>query len=155
MIRFSLKERMREFSVRQAGRQARGMTLIEIMVVILILGMIMSLVAVAVVPQFEQAKIDTAKLQIRNFQQALDHYKIRFNKYPTTAEGIDALTHPPNNMQPFLNEVPKDPWGNDYVYVSPGSHAKAGYDIESYGPDGQSGGGDDIQSWNLDGKQGE
>ena len=130
---------------------ARGMTLIEIMVVILIIGMVSGIVAVGVIPQFEQAKIDTTRVQIQNFQQALDHYKIRVGKYPTTSEGLEALTNPPKNMQPILTEIPRDPWQNDYVYVSPGVNSKAGYDIESYGPDGVDGGNDDIESWNLQG----
>ena len=148
-----LNSRLRAFARNSRRAPARGMTLIEIMVVILILGMVASLVAVAVIPQFEQAKIDTTRLQIRNFAQALDHYKIRFGKYPGTAEGLESLTNPPKNVKPFLNEIPKDPWGTDYVYVSPGVSSKAGYDIESYGPDGSDGGGDDIESWNLAGEE--
>jgi len=137
----------------KATRQVRpsGMTLIEIMVVILIIGMVSGIVAVGVIPQFQQAKMDTTRVQIQNFQQALDHYKIRVGKYPNTSEGLEALTNPPKRMQPILTEIPRDPWQNDYVYVSPGVNSKAGYDIESYGPDGVDGGEDDIESWNLQG----
>ncbi len=142
---------MRAFGIRRERDYARGMTLIEIMVVIIILAMLATLVTVAVVPQLEQAKVDTARLQIRNFMSALEMYRIKVNKYPTTSEGLESLVNPPNNLKPFLNEIPKDPWSKDYVYVSPGSHGKLGFDISSAGPDGIEGNEDDVNSWALEG----
>ncbi len=154
MMKRRIKRLIREYleAQKQANKRAHGMTLIEIMVVIIILAMLATLVSVAVVPQLEQAKTDTAKLQIRNFMQALEMYKLKIGHYPTTSEGLEALTNPPKKVQPFLKEIPKDPWGNEYVYTSPSSHGKMGYDIESYGPDGVDSE-DDIESWNLEGDE--
>ncbi len=124
-----------------------GMTLLEIMVVMVILGMIASLVGVAVMDQLEEAKMKDAKIQIQSFAQALDLYKLDFGSYPSTSEGLNILSSPPNNKKPYMNNIPKDPWGRDFVYIYPGTHNSSSYDVESYGPDGNDGGGDDIESW--------
>lgn len=124
-----------------------GMTLLEIMVVMVILGMIASLVGVAVLDQLEEAKIKAAKTQIHDFGQALDLYKLDFGGYPSTSEGLSVLTNPSNNKKPYMRSIPKDPWQHDYVYISPGTHNSSSFDIQSYGPDGNDGGGDDIGNW--------
>ncbi len=126
-----------------------GMTLLEIMVVIIIIGLVSGLVGVAVFEQLDAAKEDTARTQIANISQALDLYRLKIGKYPGTSEGLNALTNPPNNARPFMDNVPKDPWGNDYVYTFPGSHNKGGFDLESYGSDGQDGGEMDIENWSM------
>ena len=127
-----------------------GMTLLEIMVVIVILGMIASLVGVSVLDQLDESKKKSTRVQIQNIASALDLYKLDFGQYPSTSEGLQALVNPGNNHKPYMKNIPKDEWNRDFVYISPGTHEGAGYDIESYGPDGQDGGGDDIESWNLD-----
>ena len=112
------------------------MTLIEIMVVVAILGMIAGVVGVAVMGRFNDAKIETAKLDIKGFANGLDLYKLKHSRYPTTAEGLAAVYG-----EGFLEGTPKkDPWGNDYVYISPGTKNTNTYDIVSYGADGKPGG---------------
>ena len=117
------------------------MTLIEIMVVVAILGMIAGVVGVAVMGRFAEAKRSTAELDIKGFEDGLRLYKLKHSRFPTTAEGLAALY-----SERYLDgELKKDPWGNDYVYLAPGTVHPDGYDILSYGGDGKPGGdGDDA-----------
>ena len=132
----------------------RGFTLIEILVVITIIGLIMALVGPRVLNYLSEAKSKAAKIQIESFSVALDLFFLDAGRYPTTSEGLNALVQSPGNINgwngPYLkgNAVPKDPWGNAYVFRSPGQHGA--YDIMSYGSDGQEGGtgtASDITSW--------
>ena len=125
----------------------RGMTLIEIMVVVVIIGIIASVVGVSVFNSLDEAKRRVAATQIKQVGDALDLYKLSIGSYPSTAEGLTALTSPKNGEKPFMNSVPKDPWDNNFVYVYPGSHNTGGFDLMSYGPDGVQGGTDDIGNW--------
>lgn len=134
-------------------RRKAGFTLIELMVVIVILGLLVGLVGPRLIGQTDKAKVQTARTQIENFSMALMLYKLEFGKYPTSSEGLNALVS--NGRENFLEQdaVPSDPWGNPYVYVSPG---KDGHDFEiiSYGEDGSPGGtgyAADIESWNISG----
>jgi general secretion pathway protein G len=114
----------------------RGMTLIEIMVVVAILGMLAAMVSVAVVNQLASAKQETAKLDIKGFEDGLLLYKMKHGHFPTTSDGLGVLY-----TEGFLKgELKNDPWGNAYVYVSPGQKHPESYDITSYGTDGQPGG---------------
>ena len=124
-----------------------GMTLIEIMVVMVILGIIAGLVGVAVLDQLDEAKIKATRTQLHDIGQALDLYKLDFGSYPSTSEGLRVLTSPPDNKKPYMKKIPKDQWSHEYVYISPGVNNSDSYDIESYGPDGKDGGGDDIENW--------
>ncbi|WIG96192.1 type II secretion system major pseudopilin GspG [Myxococcus sp. SDU36] len=112
-------------------RRNRGMTLIEIMVVITILGLIAAAVGVAVIPQLEAARRDRAGLDIKNIQSAMKLYYTKKGKYPDTASGLQALVE-----AQALEQMPKDPWNNDYVYINEGGKPV----IISYGADGASGG---------------
>ncbi|QDE67652.1 MULTISPECIES: type II secretion system major pseudopilin GspG [Myxococcus] len=112
-------------------RRNRGMTLIEIMVVITILGLIAAAVGVAVIPQLEAARRDRAALDIKNIQGAMKLYYTKKGKYPDTASGLQALVE-----AQALEQMPKDPWNNDYVYINEGGKPV----IISYGADGASGG---------------
>ncbi|WP_426750732.1 type II secretion system major pseudopilin GspG [Myxococcus sp. Y35] len=112
-------------------RRNRGMTLIEIMVVITILGLIAAAVGVAVIPQLEAARRDRAALDIKNIQGAMKLYYTKKGKYPDTASGLQALVE-----AQALEQMPKDPWNNDYVYINEGGKPV----IISYGADGVSGG---------------
>jgi general secretion pathway protein G len=128
-------------------RAERGMSLVEIMVVVVIMGLVASVVGVAVFNALGKAQVDAAKVQISGFGDALDMYKLQYRKYPSTAEGLQALTQSRDGSPPVMEALPKDPWGNEYVYVYPGSRNTGGFDIISYGADGAQGGGDDVGNW--------
>ena len=116
---------------KQQRRRSRGMTLIEIMVVITILGLIAAAVGVAVIPQLNAARVDRARLDIRNIQSAMKLYYTKKGNYPDTATGLKGLV----DMQ-ALEQMPRDPWNNEYVYMNEGGKPV----IISYGADGTSGG---------------
>lgn len=127
--------------VRKLGRApARGMTLIEIMVVVFILGLIATVVAINVAGVQDSAQADAAQLDIKGFQQALDLYRLKKGRYPSTSDGLQSLY----SEGLLKGTVKKDPWGQDYVYLSPGTKNPKGYDLMSYGPDRNAGGGDDV-----------
>ena len=141
----------------------RGFTLIEIMVVIVILALLAALVGPKLMGRTDDAKVTDAKVQIKNFETAIKLYKLDSGNYPSTEQGLNALVAKPTvgvipkNYKEggYLEskKIPKDPWGNDYIYVSPGEHGE--YDLYSYGADGAKGGegkNSDISSWNLDSK---
>lgn len=133
---------------RRAPRKGqRGLTLIEILVVVTILGLIAGIVGITVANQLEDAKIDTANIQLKNIGEALDLYKIKFNRYPKTAEGLTVLTKPPGGKKPLMETIPKDPWDQDYIFVSPGTHNSGKFDLQSKGPDGVADTEDDVKNW--------
>jgi len=137
-------------------RDRSGFTLIEIMVVIVILGLLAALVVPKLVGRTEEAKKTQSRVQIKSLEQALELFKLDNGFFPTTDQGLEALVRVPDagripknyRKGGYLDRLPKDPWGNAYVYVSPGAHGD--YDISSYGADGAPGGeGEDadINSW--------
>ncbi len=113
----------------------RGMTLLEIMVVITILGLIAAAVAVNVVGQLDEAKVKQAKTDLHTLENCLDLYKVDKGRYPSTEEGLQALVTAGKCKAQL-----KDPWGNPYVYLFPGQVHPDSYDVKSYGADGQAGG---------------
>jgi len=132
----------------------RGMTLIEILVVLVLIGIVMGIVGGNFIQRGEKAKRDAAKIEIGQIGQTLDLFKLEVGRYPTSQEGLQALITPPAGVSnwngPYWKKatVPKDPWGNDYVYTFPGQHGA--YDIMSYGADGKEGGDGsdkDVTSW--------
>ncbi|MBW1940478.1 MAG: type II secretion system major pseudopilin GspG [Deltaproteobacteria bacterium] len=140
---------------------ALGFTLIELMVVIVILGILASLIVPRLMGRTDDAKIVKAKIQIESLETALKLYKLDNGMYPDTEQGLQALVEPPDTgILPkkwkkggYLEKgrVPKDPWGNEFIYLSPGVHDD--FDIISYGADGVSGGEDknsDINSWEIE-----
>jgi len=144
---------------RRRGHRARrsaeaGFTLVEMLVVITIIGLIMALVAPRVLNYLSESKAKAAKIQIESFGSALDLFFLDSGRYPSSSEGLGALVQRPGNSPtwngPYLKGglVPSDPWGNAYVYRSPGEHGA--YDIVSFGSDGQEGGtgtAGDVTSW--------
>lgn len=135
-----------------------GFTLIEIMVVVVILGILAAIVVPKVMGRIDQAQATKAKQDIRNYETALNLYRMDNYKYPTSEQGLQALQTQPNdptirNWKPGgYTKVRKDPWGNDYKYVNPGTHGEE-YDLFTLGRDGQEGGEGldaDIGNWNLD-----
>lgn len=133
---------------------SRGFTLIELLVVLVILGLIIGIAGPRVINKLGGAKSDSAKLQIEELGASLDLYRLETGRYPTTQEGLQALVQAPSGVTgwngPYLKKksVPKDPWGNDYVYVSPGQHGP--YDLSSLGGDNKEGGegeNKDLKSW--------
>jgi general secretion pathway protein G len=146
----------RERNGRSRGLSRAGFTLLEIMVVIVILGLLAALVVPKLIGRTEEAKQTQTRLQIKNIEQALQLFKLDNGFYPGTEQGIEALVRIPETGRipknyrkgGYLDRVPKDPWGNSYVYVSPGTNGD--YDITSYGADEAPGGeGEDadINSW--------
>ena len=123
------------------------MTLVEIMVVVVIISLVVGTVGVAVFGQLEKAQIKTTKTQMAKIADALDLYRLSYRRYPSTAEGLAALTTSKGSEKPVMDMLPQDPWGNDYVYIYPGTHNTGKFDIMSYGPDGVQGGTDDISNW--------
>ncbi len=142
-------------------RRQCGFTLIELMVVIVILGILAGFIVPRIMGRPEEARRLKAKMQIQAIETALKLYKLDNGFYPTTEQGLQALVEPPTVGQLPKNwrqggylekgKVPKDPWGNDYVYVCPGLHGE--FDLSSYGADGQPGGEGndaDINNWEMD-----
>jgi len=127
---------------------ARGMTLIEIMVVLVIIGLIATAVGVNVVKQREEANLSKAKSDVQNIaSQGIDAYRVMRGRYPSTEEGLQVLVKEgflrANNDQGTLT----DPWGKEYVYLYPGQKNADAYDVKSSGPDGQPGTQDDIVNY--------
>ncbi len=136
-------------------RRQEGFTLIELMIVVVILGLLATIVMPKMLSRPDQARRVKAKADIRSIQSALALFKTDTGRFPTTSEGLEALVNDPGvkgyNADGYLESMPVDPWGNRYVYMSPGVHSKD-YDLKSYGKDGENGGtGDDadIESWNM------
>lgn len=132
----------------------RGLTMIEIMVVMIIIGLLAALVAPRMFGKLEKARTNAAYAQIELFGTALDSLRLDVGRYPTTSEGLEGLLSTISGSDewngPYLrkNEIPPDPWGNPYVYASPGNHGD--YDLFSLGADNAEGGeGEniDIVSW--------
>jgi general secretion pathway protein G len=138
------------------GRR-EGFTLIEIMAVVLIIGLLTTLVGIAIIPQIDKGRVTTARTQIKNLEAALETYRMDNARFPTTEQGLKALIEAPPDVRNFqtggyLRErrIPLDPWGNPYQYESPGTHNEHSFDLWSWGADGQAGGAEvdaDIGNW--------
>lgn len=139
----------------------RGFTLIELMVVIVILGILAGLIIPRIMSRPEEARQSKARIQIESLETAIKLYKLDNGSYPSTEQGLQALVEAPSvgslpkkwREGGYLEKgkVPKDPWGNEYIYLCPGTHGE--YDIISYGADGEPGGekkNKDINSWEIE-----
>jgi general secretion pathway protein G len=145
-----MQKLVRKFGV--SGRQS-GFTLIELLVVLAIISLLAGLVGPAVLNQLGGAKTKTARVQIKDLEQALEIFKLDVGRYPDTSEGLQSLVENPGNIDgwngPYLkSDVPKDPWNHEYQYASPGTRAEV--DIFSLGQDGAQGGdgeNTDVGNW--------
>lgn len=142
------------YSVKRAsGGSGAGFTLIELLVVIVIIGLLAALVGPRMFGKVEKAKQNTARAQIELFATALEMFRLDVGHYPTTAEGLEALRTRPQGLEtwdgPYLRKkIPLDPWGEAYVYASPGEHGD--FDLVSFGADkapGGEGADTDLVSW--------
>lgn len=136
----------------------RGFTLIELMVVLVILGVLAAIIAPKIMDRPDEARIIAAKQDISSLVQALKLYRLDNIRYPSTEQGLQALVTKPT-IEPipanwkaggYLERLPKDPWGNAYLFLNPGRNGEI--DVYSLGPDGQQGGEGkdaDIGNWML------
>lgn len=138
----------------------KGFSLLEIIVVVFILSLLAAIVAPRIIGRTDDARIAEAKVQIKNFETALKLFKLDNGFYPDTQQGLEALIKKPETGQipkkyrdgGYLEQkkIPLDPWGNPYIYISPGLHGD--FDIMSYGADGKEGGegkNADIKNWDM------
>jgi general secretion pathway protein G len=139
-------------------RAARGFTLLEVMVVVVILGILAALVVPNIIGRPDEARVIAAKQDIASLMQALKLYRLDNQRYPSTEQGLQALvTKPATEPVPanwkaggYVERLPRDPWGHPYQYLNPGVHGEI--DVFSYGGDrapGGDGNNADIGSWNL------
>ncbi|CEK10849.1 GspG family T2SS major pseudopilin variant LspG [Legionella hackeliae] len=133
-----------------------GFSLIEIMVVVVILGILASIVVPKIISRPDEARVVKAKQDVLAIQNALDLYKLDNGSYPSTDQGLVSLvekptTNPiPRDWKQYLQSLPKDPWGRDYLYLNPGEHGEV--DVFTLGADGQPGGtgiNAEIGNWNA------
>jgi len=120
-----------------------GVTLVEMMVVIVIIGLVTAIVVINVLPSQDTARVEKARADIRVIEQALELYRLDQSRYPAMDAGLDALMQPPAaqngvEREPYIRRLPNDPWGRAYQYVIPGEHGA--YDVYTLGADGQEGG---------------
>jgi general secretion pathway protein G len=142
-------------AVRNISRRNNGFTLIEVMVVVVILSILAAIIVPKIMDRPEQARITKAKSDIRALEATLNLYRLDNMVYPTTDQGLEALvTKPTDSPEPrnwkeggYLDRLPMDPWGNPYLFLSPGTHGVV--DIYTSGLDPQSTD-DDIGNWNLE-----
>jgi len=141
-------------SRRSAPRTARGFTLIELMVVLVIIGVLGALIVPNVLDRAAGARVTAARTDVNNLVQALKLYKLDNQRYPSSEQGLRALVAKPTtgvippNWKPYLDKLPNDPWDHPYQYANPG--VKGEIDVYSFGADGQIGGeGNDAEvgSW--------
>lgn len=142
----------------KVSKASGGFTLLEVMVVVVILGILAALVVPKIISRPDEARVIAAKQDIASLMQALKLYRLDNLRYPSTEQGLQALSAPPTTapLPPnwkaggYVERLPKDPWGNPYQYLSPGVHGEV--DIFSFGADGAPGGEGndaDIGSWML------
>lgn len=150
-------DRLRARLATARAARARGFTLIEIMVVVVIIGLLAAVIVPEVVNKVDEARVAKAKEDIQSLETALTEYRLDNSVYPTTQQGLAALVKRPNDPSltnwhgPYVQRLVKDPWGHSYHYVYPGTHGLP-YDLFTYGANNQPGGTGDnaeIANWNI------
>ena len=145
---------MKNTSQSPLPRRQRGFTLIELMVVLAIIGVLAALIVPNVLGRADEARVTAARTDVGNLMQALKLYRLDNQRYPSTEQGLQALVSRPTaeplppNWKPYLEKLPRDPWGRPYQDLNPGAHGEV--DVLSLGADGQPGGEGfdaDIGSW--------
>ena len=135
---------MNRFHARRRAATAQGFTLVEILVVLVIVGVLVALIAPNVLDRAGEAKVTAARTDVNSLTQALKLYKLDNQRYPSADQGLEALVRKPGsgtvpqNWKPYLDKLPKDPWGQPYQYANPGLHGEI--DVFSFGADGKPGG---------------
>lgn len=134
-------------------KKRNGFTLIELMLVVVIIGILVSIVVPKLTGRTKRARNTAAQMGIQNVSTSLDAFELDLGRYPTTEEGLDALIHRPASLAPedewngpYLKELPLDPWKRPLVYRYPGENT-VDFDLVSLGPDGQEGSADDIANY--------
>jgi general secretion pathway protein G len=140
----------RTLTTRAATQTRRGFTLVEMLLVLVILATLAAIVYPKVANRSEQARVTAAQTQIANFKTALDAFEVDTGHYPKGRNGLADLVQQPRESTgwhgPYLDNIPKDPWGNDYIYECPGKHNPNSYDISSQGAPGKD---TVIGNWNT------
>ncbi len=140
---------------RSGRKRFRGFTLIELMVVLVIIGVLAALVVPNVLDRADDARVSAARTDVNNLVQALRLYRLDNQRYPSTEQGLQALVQRPTaeplapNWRPYLDRLPRDPWGRPYVYANPGERGGE-IDVLSWGADGKPGGegrSADVGNW--------
>jgi general secretion pathway protein G len=147
----------------ECARSRRGFTLIEIMAVVLIIGLLSSIVGIAIFQQVDKGRVTATRAQLASLEGVLELYRMDNAHFPTTEQGLEALVHQPSSEPKPRNyppggylkggRLPLDPWGEPYHYESPGQHNEHFFDLWSYGANGQPGGEGvdaDIGNWAAD-----
>ena len=133
----------------QPNKFRRAFTLVEMLLVVTIIGILAALVIPKIMGRSEQARMTAAHADISGgIKSALDAFEVDNGFYP---KSLQDLVQPPSNAKnwhgPYLDKIPMDPWGNNYIYYYPGKHNSTAYDLLSIGPDGKEGTDDDIGNW--------
>ncbi|MFN3167805.1 MAG: type II secretion system major pseudopilin GspG [Phycisphaeraceae bacterium] len=143
--------------IKQRKRSA-GFSILELLLVLVILGILAGIVGVRFAGQSGKAKVTATKTQLSNLEGALNQYEIDMGEYPSTQQGIKALREMPSGVDEdnynkggyLTKDITNDAWGNPWQYRYPGTKNEDGYDLYSFGPDGEEGGDDDITNWSED-----
>ncbi|WP_156820887.1 type II secretion system major pseudopilin GspG [Dasania marina] len=151
--------------MRTAKRLQQGFSLIEIMVVLVIIGLLVSIVAPNVLDRADDARVQKVQADFSTIATTLKMYRLDNYNYPTSEQGLEALVNKPSidpipsnwKKNGYLEEMPKDPWGRPYLYLSPSEFSDNDFDIYTLGADGVTGGEDqnaDLGTWKKDNEEG-
>ncbi len=148
---------IRAYDAEAADDREAGLSLIEIMVVMVIIGLLATIIVINVLPTQNRAMLEKARADVGQLENAVEMHRLTLNRYPSTDEGLEALVTAPDDPRDaqrfpeggFINRLPEDPWGNPYQYLYPGEYGR--FDVWSWGADGRAGGeGEDADIGNWD-----